>query len=78
MPLQKHCWRHLDVPAKLFGGMPAQEQPVKEGRLPLREVEIVLGFVRRVGGGQQGRVGYSLHRLKRQKGKFTGTFPGVK
>ncbi len=62
MPFQQHRGRNLDIPAKFFGGMPAQEQAVEEGRLPLREVEVVLGFVRRVGGGQQSRVGFSLHR----------------
>ena len=62
MPLQQYRGRDLDIPAKLFGGMPAQEQPIKESRLALREVEVVLGFVRRVGDSQQGRVGYSLHQ----------------
>ena len=62
MPLQQHGGRNLDVPAKLFSGMPAQEQSVKEGRLPLREVKVVLGFISRIGGGQQRRVGYSLHQ----------------
>jgi hypothetical protein len=38
----------------------------------------VLGFLSRVGGNQQGRVGDSLHQIQRQKGKFTGTFAGVK
>ena len=47
MPLEQHRGRNLDIPAKLFGGMPAQEQAVEEGRLPLREVEVVLGFVGR-------------------------------
>jgi hypothetical protein len=61
MPLQQHRWRDLDIPAQLFSGMPAQEQAIEEGRLPLREVEIVLSFVSRVGSSQKRRVGYGLH-----------------
>jgi hypothetical protein len=63
MPLQEHRGRDLDIPAQFLGGMPAQEETVKEGRFPLWKVKVVLSFFRRVGGGQQGRVGYRLHEL---------------
>ena len=78
MPLQQHRGRNLDIPAKLFGGMSAQEQAVKESRLPLREVEVVLGFLRRVGGGRKVVLVTVCISVQRQKGKFTGSFPGVK
>ena len=61
MPFNQHRLRNLDVPAQLFGGMPPKEQAVEEGRLPLREVEIVLGLFGRVRRGWKRRVGVGLH-----------------
>ena len=65
MPLQEHRGRNFDVAAQLFSGMPPKEQPVEEGRLPLREVEIVLGVFGGVRRGLRGRVGFSLHQRHR-------------
>ena len=78
VPFEQHRLRNFDVPAKLFGGVPAQEQAVEECCFPLRKVEIVQGLVDRVICGWKRRVGVGLHRRLETKRKFTGSFPGVK
>ena len=78
VPFEQHRLRNFDVPAKLFGGVAAQEQAVEEGRFPLRKVEIVLALVSRVICGRKRRVGVGLHQRLEAKGQFTGSFPGVK
>jgi hypothetical protein len=71
MPHQQNSGGDFNVPAKLRGGVPAQEQAVKEGRFPLREVEVAPGFFDRLGGGGNRRVGFSLHqRLKTEKAVY--------
>src|SRR3984893_5623706 len=61
MPFEEHRLGNFNVAAEFFGRVPAQEQAVKEGRLPLREVEIVLRLLSHVGCGWDGRVCVSLH-----------------
>jgi hypothetical protein len=61
MPFEEHRLRNFNIAAEFFGRVPAQKQAVKEGRLPLREVEIVLGLLSQVGCGWDGRVCVSLH-----------------
>jgi len=61
MPFQEHGLRDFDVPPKLCGGVPAQEQAVEEGRLPLWEVEVVLSLFGRIGLCWERRVGFGLH-----------------
>jgi hypothetical protein len=61
MPFEEHRLRNFNIAAEFFGRVPAQEQAVKEGRLPLREVEIVQRFLSHVGCGWDGRVCVSLH-----------------
>jgi hypothetical protein len=61
MPFEEDCLRNFNVAAEFFGRVPAQEQAVKESRLPLREVEVVLGLLSHVGCGGDGRVCVSLH-----------------
>lgn len=46
MPFGKNRRRDLDVAAKLFGRVAAQKEPVKKGRLPLRELEVLGDFNR--------------------------------
>lgn len=42
MPLQLNRGRDLNVPAKLRRGVPAKKEAIEKGRLPLREVKIML------------------------------------
>ena len=44
---------------------PRRNKPVEESRLPLREVKIVLRFFGGIGGGKNGRVGFSLHQCSK-------------
>jgi hypothetical protein len=62
VPFEQHRWRDFDVAPELFGGVPAQEQAVEEGRLALREVKIVLGFFGSVNRGWERRIGFNLHQ----------------
>jgi len=71
MPFEQHRLRNFDIASELFGGVSAQEQSVEEGRLPLREVEVVLGFFGRVDCGWERRVGFSLHhRLETERAVY--------
>jgi Cu-Zn family superoxide dismutase len=45
VPFGQHFGRHGDVAPEVFRAVPAQEKPIKKGRLPLRKVEISRGFV---------------------------------
>src|SRR5208282_284239 len=44
LPARHHVGGNVDVPAELLRRMPAQEQAVEEGRLPLRVVKIAQRF----------------------------------
>jgi hypothetical protein len=63
MPFEKHLLWNLDVAAEFFGRMPTQEQTVEEGRLPLREVELVQRLFDRRSGGWNRRAGVGLLHL---------------
>ena len=49
IPLGENGGRHRDIAANFFGRMSAQEKPVKESGLALRELEILRGLVQRIG-----------------------------
>ncbi len=71
MPFKQYRLGNFNVAAKLLSGMPAQEQAVEEGRLPLREVEVVQRFFGRVGCGRKRRVCIGLHpRIKTEKAVY--------
>ena len=71
MPFKQYRLGNFNVAAKLLSGMPAQEQAVEEGRLPLREVEVVLGFFGRVGSGWKRRICVGLHlRIETEKAVY--------
>jgi hypothetical protein len=40
VPFRQHRWRHFDIPAQSFRGMPAQKQPVEKRRLSLWILQI--------------------------------------
>jgi hypothetical protein len=44
VPLQQHCWRNLDIAAKLLWRMAAQEESIEECRLALGEGEVCGDF----------------------------------
>src|SRR3984893_390924 len=68
MAIEQHRLRNFKIAAEFFGRVPAQEQAVKEGRLPLREVEIVQRLLSHVGRGGNSRVCVSLHlRLQTER-----------
>src|SRR5260370_35531680 len=68
MPFQQNRLWNFNVAAEFLCGMPAQEQAVEKGRLPLREVKVVLGVVGNVGCGWKRRVCVSVHlRIKTEK-----------
>src|SRR6266849_550926 len=68
VPTGQHGGRHFDVAAQLLSRVTPQEQPVKKGRLALRELQLVLTFSRDWLNGQ--------HRCK--KTQFTQIVYGVK
>ena len=71
MPLQQDGRWNFNVSPKFFGGVPAQEQAIEEGGLPLREVEVVLGIFGSLRSAGKRRVGISLHqRLKTEKAVY--------
>src|SRR5260370_39513882 len=71
MPFKQYRLGNFNVAAKLLSGMPAQEQAVEEGRLPLREVEVVQRLFGRVGCGRKRRVCIGLHpRIKTEKAVY--------
>ncbi len=76
MPFQENRLWNFNVAAEFLSGMPAQEQAVEEGCLPLREVEVVLGFFGRVGSGWKRRVCVGLHlRIKTEKAVYRKFLP---
>src|SRR5712692_3803548 len=68
VPAGQHGGRHFDVAAQLLSRVAPQEQPVKKGRLALRELQLVLAFSRDWLNGQ--------HQCK--KAQFTQIVYGVK
>ncbi len=71
MPFKQYRLWNFNVAAEFLSGMPAQEQAVEEGRLPLREVEVVLGFFGRVGSGWKRRICVGLHlRIETEKAVY--------
>jgi hypothetical protein len=67
VPAFQNAGRHINIPAEFFGGMPAQEKAVKEGRLMLRGLELPFGIF-----GEDGCVPHM------RKWQFTETRGGVK
>lgn len=66
VPFCKHRRRDRYISSKLFCCVPAQKQPIKEGRLALRELKILQRVFYRVGQSRHVEIAVYRFRLARQ------------
>lgn len=76
IPFCQHRCRDRYISAKLFCRMPAQKQPIKEGRLALRELKILQRVFYWVGQSRHIEIAVYRFRLARQEAFGLHVFTG--